>query len=208
MFIENHSLSGTFGGRSVKQLHCNKHSGRLLHPDMIILHYTGGAGALSSAHHLARPDTDVSAHLVIARDGGIIQLLPFDTVAWHAGRSAYEGRTNLNRCSIGIEMDNAGQLHRREGRFYSWFNREYMPDEVYTDCENGRARYWHNYTGTQIQSVFAVCKLLLNAYPIRHIVGHSDVSRYKTDPGPAFPMEKFRHQLLLHHTPHKAPDGD
>ncbi len=202
MFIENHSLFGTLGGRSIKQLHCNKHSGRLLHPDMIILHYTGGADALSSAHHLARPDTDVSAHLVIARDGGIIQLLPFDAVAWHAGRSAYEGRTNLNRYSIGIEMDNAGQLHRREGRFYSWFNREYMPDEVYTDCGNGRARYWHNYTLAQLQSAFAVCKLLLNAYPIRHIVGHSDVSRRKTDPGPAFPMEKFRHQLLLHHTPH------
>lgn len=208
MFIENHSLSGAFGGRSVKQLHCNKHSGRLLHPDMIILHYTGGADALSSAHHLARPDTDVSAHLVIGHDGGIIQLLPFDTIAWHAGRSSYEGRTNLNRYSIGIEMDNAGQLHRREGRFYSWFNREYMPDEVYTDCEGGRARYWHNYTLVQLQSVFAVCKLLLNAYPIRHIVGHSDVSRRKTDPGPAFPMEKFRHQLLLHHTPHEAPFRD
>lgn len=195
MFIQNHLLSGLFGGRSVKQLHCNKQSSRLDYPDMILLHYTAGSNALSSAHYLARADTDASAHLVVARDGGIIQLLPFDTVAWHAGRSAYEGRRDLNRYSIGIEMDNAGQLHRREGRFYSWFNREYMPDEVYTDCENGRACYWHRYTDIQLQTVYALCNLLVRAYPIRYILGHSEVTDRKLDPGPAFPLKTFREQL-------------
>ena len=201
MYIQNHLLTGRFSARSVHRLHCDKHSGQLVRPDTIVLHYTAGADALSSAHYMARADSDTSAHLVIARDGGIIQLLPFNTIAWHAGKSEHEGRTNINRYSIGIEMDNAGQLHRREGRFYSWFNCEYMPDEVYTDCENGRATYWHNYTLVQIQTLFAVCKLLLGEYPIRHIVGHSDISPRKVDPGPAFPMEKFRHQLLLYHTP-------
>ena len=105
MYIENHLLKGTFAGRSAKQLHCNKKSGLLEYPDMIVLHYTAGGNAMSSAHYLARADTDASAHLVIARDGGIIQLLPFDTIAWHAGQSEYAGRTNLNRYSIGIEMD-------------------------------------------------------------------------------------------------------
>ncbi|WP_251619740.1 N-acetylmuramoyl-L-alanine amidase [Odoribacter lunatus] len=207
MYLKNHLLAGKYSGRTAHHLHCDKHCGRLLRPDTIVLHYTGGADAISSAHHLARPDTDASAHIVIARDGGIIQLLPFNTIAWHAGKSEYEGRTNLNRYSIGIEMDNAGQLHRRGDRFYSWFKREYMPDEVYTHCENGQATYWHNYTLAQIQSVFAVCKLLLLNYPIQHIVGHSDISSRKIDPGPAFPMEKFRHQLLLHHTPHQTPFG-
>ena len=178
MYIENHLLKGTFAGRSAKQLHCNKKSGLLEYPDMIVLHYTAGGNAMSSAHYLARADTDASAHLVIARDGGIIQLLPFDTIAWHAGQSEYAGRTNLNRYSIGIEMDNAGELHRREGKFYSWFNREYMPDEVYT-----------------------VCRLLLKAYPIHYIVGHSEITNRKLDPGAAFPLKQFREQLLKINNP-------
>ena len=70
MYIENHLLKGTFAGRSAKQLHCNKKSGLLEYPDMIVLHYTAGGNAMSSAHYLARADTDASAHLVIARDGG------------------------------------------------------------------------------------------------------------------------------------------
>lgn len=208
MHIKNHFLAGTFGGRHARRLHTGNHGGRLENPDLIVVHYTGGADALSSAHHLARPDSDVSAHLVIARDGSIIQLLPFDTVAWHVGAGEYEGRTNLNRCSIGIELDNAGQLHRSEGRFLSWFNREYMPDEVYTDCEEGRARYWHNYPLVQIQTLFAVCKLLMFEYPIRHVIGHSEATHRKLDPGPAFPMEKFRTQLFLHHTPPPLPSGE
>ena len=201
MYIENHLLKGTFAGRSAKQLHCNKKSGLLEYPDMIVLHYTAGGNAMSSAHYLARADTDASAHLVIARDGGIIQLLPFDTIAWHAGQSEYAGRTNLNRYSIGIEMDNAGELHRREGKFYSWFNREYMPDEVYTDCINGRARYWHLYTKEQIMTVYAVCRLLLKAYPIHYIVGHSEITNRKLDPGAAFPLKQFREQLLKLNNP-------
>lgn len=55
MYIENHLLKGTFAGRSAKQLHCNKKSGLLEYPDMIVLHYTAGGNAMSSAHYLARP---------------------------------------------------------------------------------------------------------------------------------------------------------
>ena len=100
MYIENHLLKGTFAGRSAKQLHCNKKSGLLEYPDMIVLHYTAGGNAMSSAHYLARADTDASAHLVIARDGGIIQLLPFDTIAWHAGQSEYAGRISTVILSV------------------------------------------------------------------------------------------------------------
>lgn len=192
MYIQNHLLTGTLGGRSAKRLHCDKHSGRLEYPDIILLHYTAGGNAMSSACYLAQKESDVSAHLVIARDGGIIQILPFNAVAWHAGTSRFEGRTDLNRHSIGIELDNAGLLHRRKGRFYSWFNREYMPDEVYTDCKNGHARYWHRYTDAQLNTLRQVCGILARNYPIRHILGHSEVTERKLDPGPAFPMEEFR----------------
>ena len=96
MYIENHLLKGTFAGRSAKQLHCNKKSGLLEYPDMIVLHYTAGGNAMSSAHYLARADTDASAHLVIARDGGIIQLLPFDTIGWYTdAKCTKEDKANM-----------------------------------------------------------------------------------------------------------------
>ena len=56
---------------------------------MIILHYTGGTSAMSSAKFLARSDVKASAHVVIGRDGQVIQLVPFNIEAWHAGKSSY-----------------------------------------------------------------------------------------------------------------------
>ena len=201
MDIKNHYLTGTFAGRKVKQLHCDKQSKKLEYPELIILHYTLGGNAMSSAHYLARKDTDESAHLVIGRDGGIIQLLPFDTVAWHAGQGEYEGRRNLNQNTIGITLDNAGELHRRNGRFYSWFNKEYMPDEVYTDCVNGRAHYWQRYTETQVKMAYDLCCFLSFCYPIHDVLGYSEVCKRKSDPGAAFPLEEFKKQLkkMLEH---------
>ncbi|MCX8712777.1 1,6-anhydro-N-acetylmuramyl-L-alanine amidase AmpD [Gilliamella sp. B3464] len=48
---------------------------------------------------------EVSSHLFIRRDGQIIQFVPFDKRAWHAGQSSFEGRENCNNFSIGIEME-------------------------------------------------------------------------------------------------------
>ena len=46
----------------------------------------------------------VSAHLYIKRDGTIIQFVPFNKCAWHAGESIFKGRKNCNEFSIGIEI--------------------------------------------------------------------------------------------------------
>ena len=48
---------------------------------------------------------EVSSHLLIRRDGEIIQFVPFNRRAWHAGKSCYEGRENCNDFSIGIELE-------------------------------------------------------------------------------------------------------
>jgi len=48
---------------------------------------------------------EVSAHLFIRRDGEIIQYVPFDKRAWHAGLSSFGGRKNCNDFSIGIELE-------------------------------------------------------------------------------------------------------
>lgn len=47
----------------------------------------------------------VSAHCLIRRDGEIVQYVPFDKRAWHAGVSCYQGRERCNDFSIGIELE-------------------------------------------------------------------------------------------------------
>ncbi len=55
-------------------------------------------------------DTKVSAHLFIKRDGEVIQFVPFDKRAWHAGRSNFAGRENCNDFSIGIEVEGSDDI--------------------------------------------------------------------------------------------------
>ena len=47
----------------------------------------------------------VSAHCLIRRDGHIIQFVPFNHSAWHAGLSSFQGRAKCNDYSIGIELE-------------------------------------------------------------------------------------------------------
>ena len=48
-------------------------------------------------------DLRVSSHLLINRDGSLIQFVPFNKCAWHAGQSSFDGREDCNKFSIGIE---------------------------------------------------------------------------------------------------------
>ena len=102
----------------VQHLVCRKNSRKLSGPDMIVVHYTAGTSARTAAEFLAKEEVKASAHLVIGRQGELFQLVPFDTEAWHAGRSCYGGRANLNRYSIGIELDNLGVYSGKRG--VSW----------------------------------------------------------------------------------------
>ena len=81
----------------VQHLVCRKNSRKLSGSDMIVVHYTAGTSARTAAEFLAKEEVKASAHLVIGRQGELFQLVPFDTEAWHAGRSCYGGRANLNR---------------------------------------------------------------------------------------------------------------
>jgi len=47
----------------------------------------------------------VSAHFLIRRDGELVQFVSCDDRAWHAGRSAWQGRQGCNDFSIGIELE-------------------------------------------------------------------------------------------------------
>ena len=179
--IVNHRLVG--GG--VIHLVCGKNKQRLGEPDMIILHYTAGSNVMSSVKYLVRSDVKVSAHVVIGREGEVIQLVPFDIEAWHAGKSRYRGRNDLNHYSIGIELDNLGQLRLEGGKFVAECGKEVPVREVYTEDLGEKPTYWHDYTDVQMRVLNEVCGLLVDTYPIGDIVGHSDVTPRKVDPGPA-----------------------
>lgn len=168
-------------------------------PDTIVMHYTAGASLESSVQTLCDPQVKASAHVVIGRDGRIVQLLPFDTIAWHAGKSRYDGRENLNRYSIGIEMDNAGRLEHGPGGYSAWFGRSYPPEEVFEGMHRNErtSSFWHRYSETQIETAGALCALLCEHYGIQQILGHEEIApSRKSDPGPAFPLDKLRNRLL------------
>ncbi len=168
-------------------------------PDTIIIHFTAGRDAKSAIKTLTDPAVKASAHLVVGRDGSVTQLVPFDTIAWHAGKSAWEGRTGLNDFSIGIEIDNAGRLDKQGDKFFSWFGREYAQADVFAGVHRNESvsTFWHRYQEQDIDIVREICSLLIKAYPIKQILGHEEIAPgRKTDPGPAFPLDKFREKLL------------
>ncbi|MEC7133798.1 MAG: N-acetylmuramoyl-L-alanine amidase, partial [Pseudomonadota bacterium] len=102
-------------------------------PDTIVIHFAAGSSLASSVNVLTNADSGVSAHFVVGRNGDIVQMLPTNKIAWHAGESHYEGRSGLNQYSIGIELDNAGQLKARgDGTYESWFGEVYGENEVLT----------------------------------------------------------------------------
>ena len=77
-------------------------------PSILLLHYTGLPTVERAIDVLSRPDCKVSCHYVIDLDGRITQMVAEDMRAWHAGVSVWEGETDINSASIGIEIQNAG----------------------------------------------------------------------------------------------------
>lgn len=187
-------------GDGIIQMDCPKNKDKFTkgNLDTIVVHYTAGSSAESSARFLCS-EVKASVHLVIGREGEIYQLVPFDTIAWHAGESFYGDRIWLNQYSIGIELDNAGILNKVGSEYQAWFGKKYQANEVIQAIHRNETypRYWHTYTEQQIETCARVCELLSRKYGIKMILGHEEIApQRKQDPGPAFPLDKFRGVLL------------
>lgn len=169
-------------------------------PDTLVIHYTAGSSLGSSVATLCDPTSKASAHLVVGRDGTVVQLVPFNEIAWHAGASTLGSRVGLNKYSIGIEMDNAGRLTpTASGDFLTWFGKRIQKKDAIQGVHRNEevSTWWHIYTQAQIDCVFDLCKLLARTYPLSCVVGHEEISpRRKFDPGPAFPLDRLRDRLL------------
>lgn len=131
--------------------------------NMVIVHYTDMLSAEEALQRLCDPASKVSAHYLIDKQGQIFQLVDEAHRAWHAGVSSWEGETDINNGSIGIELDNGGHTHGPEP----------FPDE-------------------QIRSLLVLLKDLVDRHKIQphRILGHSDIAPgRKIDPGPLFPWD-------------------
>ena len=171
----------------------------VIEPQFIIIHFTAGRSAESSVAWFKDKTAKASAHLVIGRDGKIFQLIDFNKKAWHAGSSKWADLKGFNNFSIGIELDNPGRLTKVGDKYLSWFKKEYSKDNVVeaTHKHEKQSSFWYEYTESQIEACFDVCKLLMTHYKIDDVLGHDDIAPYrKNDPGPLFPLENFRARLL------------
>ena len=177
----------------------SRKKGDLKDPKYIIMHITTGIKMQSTINWFRSPSSGVSAHLLIGRDGRVVQFVDLDTIAYHAGTSFWEGDKNLNSLSIGIELDNGGPLRQIQGVYK--LRNEVIPAsevELARHWKESAAKGWHKFTQVQLEVALDVVKALKERYPsIVEILGHDVVNlKNRLDPGPLFPMEDFRQALF------------
>ncbi len=191
-------------GKPVPQRPSPNHGGVMKSPSILLMHYTACDTASSAINTLTDGDSDnrVSVHLVLDRDGTVTQLLPFNRVGWHAGKSSWDGESHVNNFSIGIEQVNAGPLLKTaSGSFVTQLEHHDIPASraVYAKHRiTGLETWWETYPPEQVVAAILIGQAIHRAYPsIEEVLGHEDVAPHrKTDPGPAYPLISVASQIL------------
>lgn len=169
----------------------------------LVIHFTAGWSAQSSIDGWRERNNGVCAHFIIDRDGKIIQCRPCNRTAGHAGASSWKdpktGNTyyGLNSCSIGIELANAGDMTRQPDEYPRYLMGNLagkpIPRLEAKHKNGGPVSKWEVYPQAQIDACEALSKVLVARYNLDDVIGHDDAApRRKTDPGPAYPMQKLR----------------
>lgn len=169
-------------------------------PLYLVIHYTAGSSLEGAVNWFLNPQAQASAHLVIGRDGTVVQMVDFNKKAWHAGKSIWGNLEGLNSYSIGIELVNSGRLSKRsDGQWVNWA-KNIIPDDqvtIATHKDETEANGWHEYSDQQIQCALNIATLLNHHYKFTDVLGHEDIApKRKADPGPLFPMNSFRSHVL------------
>ena len=109
---------------------------------------------------------EVSAHVLIRRDGEVVQFVPFSERAWHAGESCFRRQSRCNDYSIGIELEGEDEMPYEDQQYEA------------------------------LASVLAALLQAYPSISAREIAAHSDIAPgRKTDPGPAFDWLRLYHGL-------------
>lgn len=153
-----------------------------LRADMIILHYTGMVTGKAAEDWLCTPESQVSSHYLVHEDGRVIQMVREADRAWHAGKSSWHGVTDINSCSVGIEIVNPGHQYG-----YVAFPKRQMDAVIRLTGDIARR---HGVTPERI-------------------LGHSDVAPgRKVDPGEKFGWRRLAEAGLGHFvTPSRIVGG-
>jgi N-acetylmuramoyl-L-alanine amidase len=154
----------------------------------LVIHFTAGASGQSSINFWKTPDAKgASAHLVIERDGTVIQCRSFNRTCWHAGKSRWKGFNGLNACSIGIELANAGDNAKLAAKWSK------LPLFKARHKKGGPVTNWEAFPDEQVAACIQVARALVARYKLDDVIGHDDIAPdRKNDPGPAFPMGRLR----------------
>lgn len=129
-----------------------------MRPYILLMHYTGMESGAAALARLSDPASKVSVHYMVEEDGGVRALVPEDKRAWHAGASYWQGESDINSASIGIEIVNPG---------HEFGYRPFPP--------------------AQMESVLKLSQEIIARHEIRFVLGHSDVApERKQDPGELF----------------------
>lgn len=163
-------------------------------PRYLIIHWSASGNLAGTIAHFRNPKSKVSAHLLVDRDGKMVQMVPFNRRAWHCGVSEWKGLEMLNAHSIGIEGINWGELSLFETVFRSYkYTRIDPQSAVNIPDKNGKPRWYHAFTEEQIEVIANASKVLVREYGLEDVLGHWQISPgRKSDPGPAFPLQQVR----------------
>lgn len=191
MRIEDHKLVDAPEGLRV-EFRPDVDVGGPLVPEIAVIHYAVTETSRATAAVLDAREY-VSCHVTIDSTGHVIQQVPFNRIAWHAGESSYKGRDKVSRFSLGIEISNPGPLVKVPGGFETTYGKPWRGEVVEAWHVNDTARkgwrYWAGYTQTELDLCAHICELWKQRYRITNVLGHDEIARgRKTDPGPAFPM--------------------
>jgi N-acetylmuramoyl-L-alanine amidase len=140
--------------------------------DILLLHYTGMIDGPSALAWLCNPESKVSSHYFVDEDGYVTQLVPEAMRAHHAGVSSWEGTTDINSRSIGIEIVNPGHEHG-----------------------------YRDFPEAQIAGLIELSWDIVSRRGIKphHVLAHSDVApSRKQDPGEKFPWEELHEAGIGH----------
>jgi N-acetylmuramoyl-L-alanine amidase len=153
-----------------------------LRPTILLMHYTGMDSAEGAINWLCAPESPVSCHYLIDEAGRITQMVREEMRAWHAGQSRWEGETDINSASIGIEIANPGH-----------------------------AAGYPDFPEAQMQAAEALSLDILSRHGIapRRVLAHSDIApRRKADPGEKFDWARMARAGVGHWVEPAPVEGD
>lgn len=156
----------------------------------VVIHGTAGGTYDGALQTFITGERGLSTHFIISELGQIYRLFDQAYFAYHAGINF---RT-ISETSFGIEIVNWVNLTKRNGKYYTWTNKQIDPKYVLTTPVWRGNQYWHAITPTQHQALQYLLKYLCQKYNIRK-------KFYRVPDGTQFNTKQFT-GILMHSTFH------